>query len=489
VNASPLSALSDSTLAALVADGDRGAFDALYRRHLSGLERYCLSILRHPQDAEEAAQAAMLSAYRALCRGRAPAAVRAWMFRIARNECRDVIRGRDNQALALDADVPGAGAGLDEHAELRERLRMLRRDLGALPTDQRTALMLRSMAGMRHGEIARVVGGTAAGARGLVHEARESLEEFEAGRQLACAEVRERIEAGDGRALRARRLRAHLRSCEDCDRRAELTVRRRRGLAILLPPVPVAAALRALLGLGSSGSAGGPAAAGFAGAGAAAVAAVVVTLGLGPVGGEAPAATSQAAPDASAATAAPSAGPATPGRGADAGAAGPRSSVAAAGRSAAAPVVDGAGGAPAPPEPAAASTAPGAAAPRGGQSPGREPAAADSAATGVSVSVPQTPAVSTPAVKVPPITTPAVETPPVTVPQVKVLSPVTVPSVQVPSVTVPSPAPGVLPEVTTPAIATPAITTPEVATPQVTLPGVAVPPIRLPGIQLGGGGG
>jgi len=488
MNASPLSALSDSTLAALVADGERGAFDALYRRHLSGLERYCLSILRHPQDAEEAAQAAMLSAYRALSRGRAPTAVRAWMFRIARNECRDLIRGRGDQAVALEADVPGAGDGVHERAEMRERLRMLRRDLGALPTDQRTALMLRSMAGMRHGEIARVVGGTAAGARGLVHEARESLEEFEAGRQLACAEVRERIEAGDGRALRARRLRAHLRSCEDCDRRAELTVRRRRGLAILLPPVPVAAALRALLGLGSSGSAGGPAAAGFAGAGAAAVAAVVVTLGLGPVGGEAPAATSQAAPDA--ATAAPSAGPATPGRGADAGAAGPRSSVAAAGRSAAAPVVDGAGGAPAPPGPAPpAASAPGAAAPQGGQSPGREPAAADSAATGVSVSVPQTPAVSTPAVKVPPITTPAVETPPVTVPQVKVLSPVTVPSVQVPSVTVPSLAPGVLPEVTTPAIATPAITTPEVATPQVTLPGVKVPPIRLPGIQLGGGGG
>jgi RNA polymerase sigma factor (sigma-70 family) len=485
MNASPLSALPDSTLAALVADGDRGAFDALYRRHLAALERYCLSILRHPQDAEEAAQAAMLNAYRSLCRGRAPAAVRAWMFRIARNECRDLIRGRTDEPQPLEGDVPNGAGGPHEGAELRERLRTLRRDIDDLPHEQRTALMLRSMAGMPHGEIARVVGGTAAGARGLVHEARRSLEEFEAGRELPCGEVRERIDTGDGRMLRARRVRAHLRTCDDCRQRAEVTGRRRRGLSILLPPLPVAAALRSLLGLGSGGSAGAPAA-GRAGAGAAVVAAVVVTLGLAPGGGQAPAAPTPAGAPPAITAASPAAAPATTTpAGAVRGAEG-TVSVTAPGRSPARPVADAAAGRqPAP----AAAPAPAAPAPAAGSAPAAQAAAEpDRSSASAAPSAPaQAPPARTPAVEVPPISTPAIQTPSVTVPQVSVLPSVTVPAVTVPSVTVPPLVQG-LPAIQTPQVGTPAVTTPPVATPEVTLPGVEVPAIRLPGVRLGGGG-
>src|SRR5436305_238025 len=65
----PFGMLSDQALARRVGAGDQRAFEALYRRFKDPLYRYCMALVRQPQDAEEALQAAMVNAYRAL-RGR-----------------------------------------------------------------------------------------------------------------------------------------------------------------------------------------------------------------------------------------------------------------------------------------------------------------------------------------------------------------------------------------------------------------------------------
>ena len=61
--------LSDEALARLVSAGDERAFEILYERYSALLFRYCRAILRSSDDAEEAFQATMLNAYRALSRG------------------------------------------------------------------------------------------------------------------------------------------------------------------------------------------------------------------------------------------------------------------------------------------------------------------------------------------------------------------------------------------------------------------------------------
>ena len=92
---SPIALLGDEALALRVRAGDEGAFEELYRRHHPGLYRYCASVLGDPHEAEEALQWTMLGAYRALRRrGGEKLHVRPWLYRIAHNQCMDVIRRR-----------------------------------------------------------------------------------------------------------------------------------------------------------------------------------------------------------------------------------------------------------------------------------------------------------------------------------------------------------------------------------------------------------
>ncbi|MGE0027576.1 MAG: RNA polymerase sigma factor, partial [Thermoleophilia bacterium] len=332
-------------------EGLEAAFESLYRSHRERVLRLCRAMVGHPQDAEEAAQATMLSAYRALERGDRPGVVGAWLTTIARNECRDLI-GRRRVEVPLPDALPAVTPDPADVVERRERMRELRRDLAELPSGQRTALVLRSMGGLRHSEIAEVVGGSEQAARTLVHEARESLAEFAEGRALGCAQVRPRIDSGDGRALRARRVRAHIRVCDDC---REAAGRRGGRIAGWLPVPAFWAALRGLF----TGGTAVPVAGGAALVSMVAAGALVIPGPWNPSSAPADARPAVAAPAASTASSSPAAAAPSAG-GSPAGAAGaPRDvtrrlpapgaapgSVAAAPETAAAPATSPAAGGP-----------------------------------------------------------------------------------------------------------------------------------------------
>ncbi|HEX2502913.1 MAG TPA: RNA polymerase sigma factor, partial [Miltoncostaeaceae bacterium] len=270
-----LAVLGDSALGNLVAAGDERAFEALFERHQGEIYRYASAILRHPQDAEEVLQLTMLAAYRALSSGAQPRELRPWLFRIAHNESMDLIRARPKAEELGDHDDPVAS--VHETVEARERLRQLRADLGALPPRQRSALVLRELSGLSHAQIATALAITEAEARHQLFEARASLAEFGAGREAACADMRQRISDGDRRTLRARNVRAHLRECDGCRAFAAEQDERRRRLGAFFPLLPAAAAaeiLRQATGTAAaapaaaSGSGGGTGAGGGSGSGA-----------------------------------------------------------------------------------------------------------------------------------------------------------------------------------------------------------------------------
>ena len=85
------------------------------------------------------------------------------------------------------------------------------------------------------------------------------LHEFGEGRAMACAEVCELISARDGRLLRGRKIRAHLRACVSCQEFREAIGQRSAALAAIAPPLPAvmgASILQALLGGGGHGGGG-----------------------------------------------------------------------------------------------------------------------------------------------------------------------------------------------------------------------------------------
>jgi hypothetical protein len=81
---------------------------------------------------------------------------------------------------------------------------------------------------------------------------------MEGGREMTCAEAMREISGADGRVLRRREIRAHLRACEDCRRFRDAIAERRGELAAIapLPAVASAGILHAVLG-GSSAAGGG----------------------------------------------------------------------------------------------------------------------------------------------------------------------------------------------------------------------------------------
>jgi RNA polymerase sigma factor (sigma-70 family) len=257
----------EERLAARAGAGSERAFAALYERYHQRLYRYCRALLRNDADAQDALQATFASAYTALGRGSRNAPLRPWLYRIAHNESISILRRRREHAELSEAEA-GVTPSAEETAAGRERLAVLVADLQQLPDRQRGALLMRELAGLSHEDIALALGTTAGAAKQTIFEARCSLQEFEEGRAMSCEEVCRRLSDCDRRALRGRRVRAHVRGCAACSAFAAAMPRRRTELNALAPPIAPAAAagvLGAMLGHGGSGHGGAGTVAGAAG--------------------------------------------------------------------------------------------------------------------------------------------------------------------------------------------------------------------------------
>ncbi|HET8978465.1 MAG TPA: sigma-70 family RNA polymerase sigma factor [Solirubrobacteraceae bacterium] len=255
----PLRLTGEERLARLVGHGNEAAFTVLYQRFHQPVYRYCRSLVGNDTDAQDALQTTFTRALVALRDGRRDAPLRPWLFRIAHNESISLLRRRrPEQELA---DDPGSTVpSPHEVAEERARVKQLLSDLGALPERQRGALVMRELSGLSHEEIGHALGISVGAAKQTVLEARRSLQEFSEGRGMRCDEIQQIVSDGDRRALRGRRVRAHLRGCAGCAAFAEAVSTRRRDLLALAPALPPAAAsglLAKITGAGSGHGGGG----------------------------------------------------------------------------------------------------------------------------------------------------------------------------------------------------------------------------------------
>jgi RNA polymerase sigma factor (sigma-70 family) len=151
---------------------DAAGFARVYARHHQALYRYCRSIVRHDQDAQDALQSAMLRAFVALQTERRELELRPWLFRIAHNESISILRAH-RRSSELDESLRDP-ASVEERVDDREALRVLRRDLADLSERQRVALFLREVNGLGHEEIAAMLGTTPAVVKQAIFEGRSA---------------------------------------------------------------------------------------------------------------------------------------------------------------------------------------------------------------------------------------------------------------------------------------------------------------------------
>jgi RNA polymerase sigma factor (sigma-70 family) len=307
--------MGDEALASRAAAGNNGAFAAIYERYYEPLLGYCRSILLNTEDAHDATQSALENALRALPRREPGRPLKPWLYRIAHNEAINIVRRRQPVAPGLDTDDLLSVPGPEVDSEQRTRLAQLVDDLRMLPERQRGALVMRELSGLSYDEIGLALGVSNAAARRAVFDARTSLHDAHDGRATECTSVRRCLSDGDRRHLRARGVRAHLRSCDDCATFERAMGLRQTDLHMLGPWLAGGAGALGLLGYGtgtagasmivaSSAGGGAVAAGGFGWAGlptivkGLAVAAVVATTGTAAV--ELPKAARHASPSQSA---------------------------------------------------------------------------------------------------------------------------------------------------------------------------------------------
>lgn len=147
----------DRALLAAHVDGDGDAFAALVRRHQDRLWAVALRTLGDREDAADALQDALLSAYRSAGSYRGDAKVTTWLHRVVVNACLDrVRRNRVRPTVAMPPD----GGPVDPHDRLgdRERALDIEAALATLPVEQRAALVLVDLHGLPVDDAAAVLG-------------------------------------------------------------------------------------------------------------------------------------------------------------------------------------------------------------------------------------------------------------------------------------------------------------------------------------------
>ena len=146
--------LSDGELISRTADGDRGAFDVLYRRYSRPVFGLALRRLGDRGRAEDAVQETFASIWRAARSyrpERGPGAP--WLYAVARNAITD--RGRARyEAPAEIPDSPSPDAGPAERAESGWTAWRVHRALEELNTNERSVIELAYWSGLSQSEIA-----------------------------------------------------------------------------------------------------------------------------------------------------------------------------------------------------------------------------------------------------------------------------------------------------------------------------------------------
>jgi RNA polymerase sigma-70 factor, ECF subfamily len=157
---------SDAELLRRHAGGDTEAFGQLFLRHRDRLWAVALRTLCDPEEAADALQEAMISAFRRAGDFRGDSAVTTWLHRIVVNAALDRLRRRAARPASPTGDertlevLAGQSATLPvtDPASARETTLDVEAALRFLPPEQRAALILVDMLGYPVADAAEILG-------------------------------------------------------------------------------------------------------------------------------------------------------------------------------------------------------------------------------------------------------------------------------------------------------------------------------------------
>ncbi|MFI6533964.1 RNA polymerase sigma factor [Nonomuraea sp. NPDC050547] len=162
----------DERLIAAAQRGDVDSIAALVSRSQSHVRRFAHALCTTPEDAEDAAQEALIILYRKIGVLRASAALASWMFRIVRNECLRRARTLTGHHLPI---LDGAQRSAEEEVLLRLEAGIVAEAIAELPADQRSVLIMRDVQGHSGRAVAAALGLSTPAMKSRLHRARTTV--------------------------------------------------------------------------------------------------------------------------------------------------------------------------------------------------------------------------------------------------------------------------------------------------------------------------
>lgn len=180
--------MDEGALIAAAQQGDATAFNRLVLKYQDLAHAVAYRIMSDPDAAADAAQEAVISAYKGLSRFRG-GSFRAWLMRIVTNACYDELRRRKRRPQSplevLYTEEPMSSSSSssspespEEHVQRQELSHLLQGGIALLPDDQRLALVLSDVQGFSYQEIAEVMGVPRGTVKSRLHRARVRLRDY-----------------------------------------------------------------------------------------------------------------------------------------------------------------------------------------------------------------------------------------------------------------------------------------------------------------------
>ncbi len=166
--------------------GDSDAFSQLIEPYMSKVYNIALGVLSNPADAEDAAQEALVKAYRHIGSFNENSGFYTWLYRIVYNCCLDSIRKKQRRPFVFlhhrnDEDEE-AETEIEDTSAIPENIFIgnetqeeVRRAISMLKESYRTIIVLRDIEGLSYDEIATILDISGGTVKSRLSRARESL--------------------------------------------------------------------------------------------------------------------------------------------------------------------------------------------------------------------------------------------------------------------------------------------------------------------------
>jgi RNA polymerase sigma-70 factor (ECF subfamily) len=171
------SATTTTSLVHRAQNGDRAAFEQIYRKNAGRVYAICLRISANAGRAQELTQDVFVRAWKMIGTFRGESAFSSWLYRLAVNVVLVDLRAKKRRTARVMVTDDLSPYDRNNNITAPELTIDLERAIAALPEQARAVFVLHDVEGYQHSEIAALMGMAEGTSKAQLHRARKLLRE------------------------------------------------------------------------------------------------------------------------------------------------------------------------------------------------------------------------------------------------------------------------------------------------------------------------